>query len=112
MDIGGGRPRRFCPVCRLTDDHPRHERFETVEGLHFDCCRESGCPTGSCDVTGEVVGNELRGAELLDAIMANAGKIAELIALRSAPDTRGTAEILAEPNAQRIVLHPDQLGGT
>lgn len=33
---------------------------------HPDCCRQVGCPTGTCDEQG---GHDLRGAELLDHLM-------------------------------------------
>lgn len=37
--------------------------------FHFDCCRERGCPTGSCDqqTTGA---EDLRGADLLEHLVA------------------------------------------
>lgn len=38
---------------------------------HLDCCREAGCPDGSCDV--QTAGaEELRGADLLEHLMAKA----------------------------------------
>lgn len=60
-------PVRFCPVCRQADDHPRHVIWGQDPNVarHMDCCREAGCPDGSCDavlssVTGEPKGEELR----------------------------------------------------
>lgn len=46
------RPIRFCPVCRKADDHPRHDFHLTDPAVapHMACCRDSGCPDGSCDV--------------------------------------------------------------
>lgn len=35
--------------------------------LHKDCCRDAGCPTGTCNEELDEVG-ELRGAELRDAL--------------------------------------------
>ncbi len=48
--IGGGRPVRFCPLCQQADDHPRHVLTSDPEGVarHLDCCRDAGCPDGSC----------------------------------------------------------------
>lgn len=45
-------PTRFCPVCKVADDHPRHDIFGTDPNVapHMDCCAASGCPDGSCDV--------------------------------------------------------------
>lgn len=37
--------------------------------FHFDCCRQRGCPTGSCDQ--QTAGAEdLRGADLLEHLVA------------------------------------------
>jgi hypothetical protein len=37
---------------------------------HRDCCRSVGCPTGTCNDVADLVGDKLRGADLLDATMA------------------------------------------
>lgn len=49
---GPAAPIRFCPVCKVADDHPRHDIFGTDPNVapHMDCCAKSGCPDGSCDV--------------------------------------------------------------
>ncbi len=49
--IGGGRPVRFCPLCRQSDDHPRHTRTTEPDDVarHLDCCRAAGCPDGTCN---------------------------------------------------------------
>lgn len=65
--IGGGRPRRFCDVCTQADDHPRHVVAlpdGTAQTRHLDCCRDSGCPDGTCGAV--TAGAEVkRGADLL-----------------------------------------------
>lgn len=84
-EIGGGRPVRFCPVCKVADDHPRHvigDGGSADVARHMDCCREVGCPDGSCVAVTE--GAEgLRGLDLLEHIehldpVAVAHRIAEL----------------------------------
>jgi hypothetical protein len=37
---------------------------------HIDCCREAGCPDGSCSVVAAGV-EDLRGGELLDHLMGD-----------------------------------------
>ena len=51
-NIGEGRIVTFCPACRQADDHPKHVLTTDPEGigLHMDCCRDRGCPSGACDV--------------------------------------------------------------
>ena len=49
-------PERTCPICLITDDHPRHG-IEVVPGafvdFHMDCCAAAR----SCDVcTGQLAG--------------------------------------------------------
>jgi hypothetical protein len=45
---------------------------------HLDCCREAGCPDGSCDIVTR--GAEyLTGADLLDHLVANAEDIQERV---------------------------------
>ena len=116
--IGGGRPERFCPLCRQVDDHPRHVKStDPDDGVaeHMDCCRGRGCLDGSCDVVGEMVGVDLRGGELLGALLAAAGhglqaKAEERRALFE--DTRGSAEILSDADpARTTLLSPDENGG-
>jgi hypothetical protein len=59
-------PTRPCDICGQEDTDPRHvigtDTGET-HMRHMDCCREAGCPTGSCD---EVTAGaeDLRGEEL------------------------------------------------
>ena len=61
------RPVRGCDICGISDDHPRHV-IGTADGgtlmRHMDCCREAGCPDGTCD---EVTAGaeDLRGDELV-----------------------------------------------
>lgn len=45
-------PVRFCPLCKVADNHPRHDIFGTDPQVapHMDCCSSHGCPDGSCDV--------------------------------------------------------------
>lgn len=61
------RPVRPCDVCGQEDDHPRHVLAMadgSTQTRHMDCCREAGCPDGSCD---EVTAGaeDLRGDELV-----------------------------------------------
>lgn len=61
------RPVRPCDVCGQEDTDPRHV-YAADDGStmirHMDCCRDAGCPTGSCD---EVTAGaeDLRGDDLL-----------------------------------------------
>ena len=43
---------RFCPLCQQADDAPRHAIYgdDPSVARHMDCCREAGCPDGSCPV--------------------------------------------------------------
>lgn len=46
-------PVRFCPLCQQADDHPRHviaQAGDNSVARHLDCCRDAGCPDGSCDI--------------------------------------------------------------
>lgn len=45
-------PIRFCSVCKIADDAPRHDIFGTDPNVapHMACCAKTGCPDGSCDV--------------------------------------------------------------
>lgn len=66
--IGGGRPIRFCPICRQADDHPRHVVFDDKGAdvaRHMDCCAEAGCPDGTCVALRAGVPAEVVGAEFL-----------------------------------------------
>ena len=62
------RVQRECAVCGQFDDHPRHVIGDLLDGSttlrHMDCCREAGCPDGSC---GEVTkgAESKRGAALV-----------------------------------------------
>lgn len=60
-----GNPVRFCPVCEKADDHPRHDPgFGDPRVVpHMDCCRERGCPDGSCPIVTEGA-EDLRGDKL------------------------------------------------
>lgn len=41
--------------------------FDTSsQDRHMDCCREVGCPTGTCDRVAVLGGTDLRGKDLLD----------------------------------------------
>ena len=65
--MAGERPVRFCDICGQEDDHPRHviaQENGTVSMRHMDCCREAGCPDGSCqEVTAGA--ESLQGDELV-----------------------------------------------
>lgn len=61
------RVERECAVCGQFDDHPRHvigEPDNSTTLRHMDCCRDAGCPDGSC---GEVTkgAESKRGAALV-----------------------------------------------
>ena len=61
------RPIRSCDVCGGEDNHPRHVTALADGGTlmrHMDCCREAGCPDGSCDEVTKGA-EELRGDELV-----------------------------------------------
>lgn len=60
------RPIRFCPLCKLADDHPRHTRYDDDPNVarHMDCCRAAGCPDGSCPIVTEG-GENLKGNDLV-----------------------------------------------
>ena len=59
-------PIRFCPICKVADDHPRHDFNLTDPAVspHMDCCAANNCPDGSCPVVLKnadgVTGEELR----------------------------------------------------
>lgn len=46
------RPVRPCDVCGQEDTAPRHQH-QNNDGSnqirHLDCCRDAGCPDGTCD---------------------------------------------------------------
>lgn len=57
-------PVRGCDVCGHEDTDPRHVHALDDGGTqmrHMDCCREAGCPDGTCDAITET---DLRGDEL------------------------------------------------
>jgi hypothetical protein len=61
------RPIRSCDLCGGEDDHPRHVTALADGGTlmrHMDCCREAGCPDGSCDEVTQGA-EKLRGDELV-----------------------------------------------
>lgn len=49
---------------------------------HRDCCRQVGCPTGTCNDVVDVAGPDVRGAELLAATEQHADTIAARTASR------------------------------
>lgn len=65
------RPIRPCDVCGISDDHPRHVHdLGPVNQLrHMDCCREAGCPDGSCDQLVAAGAEDLRGPALVEYLM-------------------------------------------
>lgn len=72
-NIGGDRPKRFCPECTQVDDHPRHVRDTDPKGvaLHMDCCAARGCPEGVCGQVIDAAGDK-RGGALLQHITQGA----------------------------------------
>jgi len=63
-------------LARVLAESPEDQRAELVRSLldttssdrHLDCCRDAGCPDGSCDV--RTAGAEgLTGADLLDHLI-------------------------------------------
>lgn len=71
-NIGGGRPLRYCPACQRVDDYPRHVVYDDGRpdvALHVTCCRDQGCPDGSCGIITEGA-DTLQGAELLEHLTA------------------------------------------
>ena len=46
------RPVRFCPLCKKADTAPRHAIYgeDANVAKHMVCCRDAGCPDGSCNV--------------------------------------------------------------
>lgn len=65
-NIGGDRPIRFCPLCKQADDHPRHVVVNESPDVarHLDCCRDAGCPDGTCNVVTDGAEGQT-GADLL-----------------------------------------------
>jgi hypothetical protein len=55
----------------------------STQDRHRDCCRQVGCPTGTCDDVAELVGEELRGADLLLATEPLADELQNRFAARS-----------------------------
>lgn len=54
------------------DDATRNAVLESIlddssQDRHRDCCRAVGCPTGTCLDVANIVGSQLRGADLLAA---------------------------------------------
>jgi len=61
------RPIRSCDLCGGEDNHPRHVIALADGGTHtrhMDCCREAGCPDGTCDEVTKGA-EKLRGDELV-----------------------------------------------
>ena len=61
------RPTRSCDLCGIEDTDPRHVIALEDGGTlmrHMDCCREAGCPDGSCNEVTAGAEN-LRGEELI-----------------------------------------------
>lgn len=69
--------RRFCPVCKQVDDHPRHDFWLTDPAVapHLDCCADKGCPDGSCPIIVETSKGKRRGGEFGEQIGKDAEKI-------------------------------------
>jgi len=61
------RPVRSCDICGITDTDPRHVTA-LADGStmmrHMDCCREAGCPDGTCAMV-TAGAEDLRGEELI-----------------------------------------------
>ena len=75
---------------RVLAEAPDEQRGELVRALldttssdrHLDCCREAGCPNGSCDLVTEGA-EDKTGADLLDHLVESAEAIqARVIAER------------------------------
>ena len=65
------RIKTTCDACGITDDHPRHLHLfdmNVSQSLHMDCCRERGCPDGSCDRLVAQGADSLRGRALIKHI--------------------------------------------
>lgn len=69
-NIGDGRPVRFCPECKQADDHPRHVIAGEDPSIarHLDCCRNVGCPDGTCNVA-TAGAEDKRGGELVEHLL-------------------------------------------
>lgn len=89
--IGGAVPGVFAPslgaLARVLAEAPEAQRAELVRALldtsssdrHYDCCRDAGCPNGTCPIVTE--GAEgLTGAELHDHLLDHADEIRERLA--------------------------------
>ena len=62
------RPVRGCDVCGVEDTDPRHVHAlddGATQTRHMDCCREAGCPDGTCDELAAAGAGGLRGDDLL-----------------------------------------------
>lgn len=79
---------RFCPICRQADDAPRHVIYgdDPDVARHMDCCRDAGCPDGSCPIV-TAGAEDLRDDELRAYIAENAEQIAVALDERD-EDTR------------------------
>lgn len=63
----------------------------TVEQRHMDCCREAGCPDGTCNVVTQGA-ESLRGTDLLDHLQSREG---ETYFVAGRPESEVRAEIVA-----------------
>lgn len=100
-NIGGGRPVRFCPVCKQADDHPHHLWAGEPDEIarHMDCCREAGCPDGRCDVV-TAGAEDKRGADLADHVTA----------LHESEDVPALIRAHQEANPHQDPTHPSFRG--
>lgn len=103
-------PVRFCPVCRVADDHPRHDIARTDPNVapHMDCCAASGCPDGSCDIVirnkGKATGDKFR-----EMIVAQAAETVELLAQRDEATAHFTVDDLDPAVHGSVVAGPVEL---
>jgi len=84
------RESRSCDVCGQEDDHPRHiihaaathpvtgEPLDLSIVRHIDCCRDAGCPDGSCHVVLDHAGSK-RGSALIKHLEAKGDEIRGLM---------------------------------
>lgn len=106
-NIGEGRTVTFCPVCRQADDHPKHAIAleDNSVSRHMDCCRDSGCPTGACDV---LLGSAKPGAgrKMLDHIVNAHAKRDVAAELEDHKDKNPGLRQFTVPGATPIMLSP------
>lgn len=80
-------PIRFCPLCKQADSDPRHviSGDDASVAKHMDCCREAGCPDGSCAIV-TAGAEDLRGDSLRSHLVSpkNQAKISKAMASRDA----------------------------